>query len=60
MSCEYMTTKQFAELLGVAPKTLHNMIERGDVPQPDIGRDGNRGQTKLWHIESIRKWQKAA
>lgn len=53
----FITSKQLAEYLEVSTQTLQAMVKRGDVPEPDIGKDGGPGIPKRWRKETIKKWE---
>jgi integrase len=51
---EHYTTKEFAALAGIAPRSLNRLERRGSIQT--CGRAPGSGLRKLYHREEVRRW----
>lgn len=47
MEGKWLDIEQFAELVGLAPKTIRDMVTRGEIPHRRPGRDKVRGPVRF-------------
>lgn len=47
MEAKWLNIDEFAAMVGLAPKTIRDMVTRGEIPHRRIGRDKVRGPVRF-------------
>lgn len=47
METKWLDIEQLAQMVGLAPKTIRDMVSRGEIPHRRVGRDKVRGPVRF-------------